>query len=52
MKLLILSSYRKVWLLGAWAYIFGETLLNLPYLLSTCAYSLTYKMFDIDARNE
>ena len=31
--------YRKVWLLGACAYIFWRNvLLNLPYLLSACAY--------------
>ena len=51
-------SYRKVWLLGACAYIFRRNLLlNLPYFLSACAYrellkaslfSLTYKTFSID----
>ena len=56
-------EYRKVWLLGACTYIFQRNiLLNLPYLLSACAYreqclkapllSLTYKPFSIDARNE
>ena len=36
-KLLVL--YRKVWLLGTCAYIFRRNiLLNLPYLLSACAY--------------
>ena len=31
--------YRKVWLLNAYTYIFRRNiLLNLPYLLSACAY--------------
>ena len=32
-------EYHKVWLLGTFAYIFRKNvLLNLPYLLSACAY--------------
>ena len=34
-----IDGYRKVWLLDACAYIFWRNvLLNLPYLLSACAY--------------
>ena len=33
-QLTLLLNYRKLWLLGTHAYIFGETLCyNLPYLL-------------------